>query len=87
MMARLKFLEGVQAENQTLVQELKEIREERKSEGVSEKTSVFPDDPFEHLHSRKPRKAKHGHGHHSTEFLQRSALSPQSLLSLLKSYP
>jgi hypothetical protein len=30
MMARLKILEEVQAENKALVQELKEIREERK---------------------------------------------------------
>jgi hypothetical protein len=62
MMARLKILEEVQAENKALVQELKEIREERKSEGVPEKPPVFPDDPFTHIepaHKRTPRKAKH----------------------------
>jgi hypothetical protein len=65
MMARLKILEEVQAENKAMVQELKEIREERKSEGVPEKPSVFPDDPFAHIepaHKRTPRKAKHGYG-------------------------
>jgi hypothetical protein len=65
MMARLKILEEVQAENKALVQELKEIREERKSEGVPEKPPVFLDDPFAHTepaHKRTPRKAKHGNG-------------------------
>jgi hypothetical protein len=72
MMARLKILEEVQAENKALVQELKEIREERKSEGVSEKPPVFPDDPFAHIkpaHKRTTRKAKHGYG---TRTLSRS---------------
>ena len=72
MMDRLKILEEVQAENKALVQELKEIREERKSEGVPEKPPVFPDDPFAHIepaHKRTPRKAKHGHG---TRTLSRS---------------
>jgi hypothetical protein len=72
MMARLKILEEVQAENKALVQELKEIREERKSEGVPEKPSVFPDDPFAHVepaYKRPTRKAKHGHG---TRTLSRS---------------
>jgi hypothetical protein len=72
MMARLKILEEVQAENKALVQELKEIREERKSEGVPEKPPVFPDDPFAHIepaHKRTPRKAKHGYG---TRSLSRS---------------
>jgi hypothetical protein len=62
MMARLKILEEVQAENKALVQELKEIREERKSEGVPEKPPVYSDDPFAHIepaHKRTPRKAKH----------------------------
>jgi hypothetical protein len=71
-MARLKILEEVQAENKALVQELKEIREERKSEGVPEKTPVFLDDPFAHIepaHKRTTRKAKHGHG---TRTLSRS---------------
>jgi hypothetical protein len=58
MMARLRILEGVQAENKTLVQELKEIREERKNEGVPEKPNVFSDDLFTHIepaHKRTPR--------------------------------
>jgi hypothetical protein len=65
MMARLKILVEVREKNKALVQELKEIREERKSECVLEKPSVFPDDPFspiEPVHKRIPRKAKHGHG-------------------------
>jgi hypothetical protein len=65
MMARLKLLEEVQAENEALVQELEEIREERKSEGVPEKPHVLPDDPFAHIepaHKRTSRKAKHGYG-------------------------
>jgi hypothetical protein len=65
MMARLKILHDDQEKNEALVQELKEIREERKSEGVLEKPSVFPDDPFsplETVHKRNARKAKHGHG-------------------------
>jgi hypothetical protein len=65
MMARLKILEEVQGENKALVQELKEIREERRSEGVPEKPSVFLDDPFAHVepaYKRTTRKAKHGHG-------------------------
>jgi hypothetical protein len=72
MMARLKILEEVQAENKALVQELKEIREERKSEGVPEKPPVYPDDPFAHIesaHKRTSRKAKHGYG---TRTLSRS---------------
>jgi hypothetical protein len=72
MMARLKILEEVQAENKALVQESREIREERKSEGVPEKPSVFPDYPFAHIepaHKRTPRKAKHGYG---TRTLSRS---------------
>jgi hypothetical protein len=72
MMARLNILEEVQAENKALVQELKEIREERKSEGVPEKPPVFPDDPFAHIesaHKRISRKAKHGYG---TRTLSRS---------------
>jgi hypothetical protein len=72
MMARLKILEEVQAENKALVQELKEIREERKSEGVPEKPPVFPDDPFAYIkpaHKRTTRKAKYGHG---TRTLSRS---------------
>jgi hypothetical protein len=36
MMARLKILEEVQAENKVLMQELMEIREERRSEGLPE---------------------------------------------------
>jgi hypothetical protein len=47
------------------VQELKEIREERKREGVPEKPPVFSDDPFAHIepaHKRTSRKAKHGYG-------------------------
>jgi hypothetical protein len=54
------------------VQELKEIREERKSEGVPEKPPVFSDDPFAHIeptHKRTPHKAKHGYG---TRTLSRS---------------
>jgi hypothetical protein len=65
MMARLNIPEEVQAENKALVQELKEIREERKSEGVPEKPPVFPDDPFAHIepaNKRTPCKAKHGYG-------------------------
>jgi hypothetical protein len=72
MMARLEILEEVQAENKALVQELKEIREKRKSEGVPEKPPVFSDDPFAHIepaHKRIPRKAKHGYG---TRTLSRS---------------
>jgi hypothetical protein len=65
MMARLKILEEVQVENKALIQELREIREERRSEGVPEKTPTFPDDPFAHIElapRRSPHKAKHGHG-------------------------
>jgi hypothetical protein len=65
MMARLKTVEEVQAENKALMQELKEIREERKSEGVLEKSLVFLDDPFAHIepaHKQTPRKVKHGYG-------------------------
>jgi hypothetical protein len=72
MMARLKVLEEVQAENKALVQELKEIREERKSEGVLEKPPIFPDDPFAHIeptHKQNLRKAEHGYG---TRTLSRS---------------
>jgi hypothetical protein len=72
MMARLKILGEVQAENKALVQELKKIREERKSEGVPEKPPVFPDNPFAHTeaaHKRTPRKAKHGY---KTRTLSRS---------------
>jgi hypothetical protein len=36
MMARLRILEDVKEQNEALVQELKEIREERRSEGVLE---------------------------------------------------
>jgi hypothetical protein len=72
MMARLKILEEVQAENKALVQDSKEIREERKNEGVPEKPPVFPDDHFAHIepaHKRTPRKANHGYG---TRTLSRS---------------
>jgi hypothetical protein len=72
MMARLKILEEVQAENKALMQELKEIREERRSEGVPEKPSVFSDDRFAHFepaYKRTTRKAKHGH---ETRTLSRS---------------
>jgi hypothetical protein len=65
VMARLTLLEEVQEKNKALVKELQEIREERKSEGVLEKPSVFSDDPFapiEPMHKRSSRKAKHGHG-------------------------
>jgi hypothetical protein len=65
MIARLKILEEVQAENKAIVQELKGIREERESEGVPEKPPVFPDDPFAHIefaHKRTSFKAKHGYG-------------------------
>jgi hypothetical protein len=44
MMAKLKILEDVKEQNEALVQELKEIREERRSESVLEKLSVFPDE-------------------------------------------
>ena len=46
MMARLKLLEEVQEKNKALEQELREIREERKSESGHEKPSVLPDDPI-----------------------------------------
>jgi hypothetical protein len=52
-------------QNEALVKELQEIREERRSEGVLEKPPVFPDDPFAHIelmHKRTSRKAKHGQG-------------------------
>jgi hypothetical protein len=65
MMARLKILEDVKEQNEALMKELQEIREEKRSEGVLEKPPVFPDDPFAHIdpmHKRTSRKAKHGHG-------------------------
>jgi hypothetical protein len=40
MMARLKILEDVEEQNEALVKELQEIREEKRSEGVLEKPHV-----------------------------------------------
>jgi hypothetical protein len=55
----------IKEQNEALVKELQEIREEKRSEGVLEKPPVFPDDSFAHIdpmHKRTSRKAKHGHG-------------------------